>query len=76
MNLEIPFKQLMAKDYKTKPKSVKDQQQSQSLNKTATALDALESININNATTRKSHIRKINSNLNKIEKEVEKLRKK
>ena len=53
-----------------------NQQQSQSLNRTETALDALESININNATTRRSHLRRINSNLNKIEKEVEELRKK
>ena len=51
-----------------------DDQQSQTKSKTEEALSALETININSGTTRRTHVRAIGSNLSKIEQEVQKVR--
>ncbi len=51
-----------------------DEQQSQTKSKIEDALDALETINVNSGTTRKTHLRNIKRNLDKIDKETKRVR--
>lgn len=53
-----------------------DQQQSQTLSKTESALEALETINIHTGTTKRAHVRRIESNLTKIERLLNSVRSK
>ena len=51
-----------------------DEQQSQTKSKTEDALDALEAINVNSGTTRKTHLRNIKRNLDRIDRETKRIR--
>ena len=50
-----------------------EEQQSQTKSRTEDALDALEAISVNSGTTRRTHLRSIKRNLDRIDKETKRI---